>query len=68
VGRQGHTIAMIDRTRLGASMNPQEARSDADIEERFFLSGRTEIAFALDDLIHRGERVTVSFNRSMTPD
>jgi hypothetical protein len=51
-------------------MNPQEARSDADIgeDERFFLSGRTEIAFALDDLIHRGERVTVSFNRSMTPD
>jgi flagellar brake protein len=30
-------------------------------DERFFLTGPTEIAFALNDLIHRGERVTINF-------
>ena len=37
-------------------MDPQDARSSAVVveeDERFFLNGRTEIAFAPDDLIHR---------------
>lgn len=38
-------------------------RIEAEEDEQFFLSGGTEIAFALNDLIHRGELVTVSFNR-----
>jgi c-di-GMP-binding flagellar brake protein YcgR len=31
-------------------------------DERFFLTGRTEILFALRNMIRRGEMVTVSFN------
>lgn len=37
-------------------MDPQDARSSAvevAEDERFFLRGRIEIAFAPDDLIHR---------------
>lgn len=32
-------------------------------DERYFLTGRTEVLFALRELIHRGEMVTVSFNQ-----
>lgn len=35
--------------------------STEEEDERFFLTGPTEIAFALNDLVHRGERVTVNF-------
>lgn len=35
--------------------------SPEEEQERFLLTGPTEIAFALNDLVHRGERVTVHF-------
>ncbi|MBS1173838.1 MAG: flagellar brake protein [Proteobacteria bacterium] len=48
-------------------MSPEDSQSslpDSDEEdERFLLTGRTEMIFALNDLIHRGELVTVSFNQ-----
>lgn len=40
----------------------EAGRLEPEEDERYFLTGRTEIAFALNDLIHRGELVTVSFN------
>lgn len=43
-------------TKAGMQSTPPE-----DEDERFFLTGPTEIAFALNDLIHRGERVTINF-------
>lgn len=46
-------------------MNPPDANtsvSTPEDDERFDLTGHTEIVFALNDLIQRGELVTVSFN------
>jgi flagellar brake protein len=46
-------------------MQDSTAKLDArarEEDERYFLTGYTEIVFALNDLIHRGELVTVSFN------
>jgi c-di-GMP-binding flagellar brake protein YcgR len=44
-------------------MNQQLAQmSQEEIEDRFYLSGRNEINFALNDLINHRETVTVFFN------
>jgi c-di-GMP-binding flagellar brake protein YcgR len=47
-------------------MDAQDAANSSLIreedDERYFLTGRTEILFALRELINRGELVTVSFN------
>ena len=48
-------------------MSPQDSQSslpESDEEDdRFLLTGHTEVVFALNGLIHRGELVTVSFNQ-----
>jgi c-di-GMP-binding flagellar brake protein YcgR len=48
-------------------MDAQDAASSTlsseEEDERYLLTGRTEIVFALRELIQRGEMVTVSFNQ-----